>query len=50
MLRRGTVSTLQLLAATAFGPLCASAQDAVPAVQSINIYGSSVFDSPPLSR
>jgi hypothetical protein len=45
MLRRGTVSTLGLLAATALASLGASAQDAVPAVQSIDIYGSSVLDS-----
>jgi hypothetical protein len=45
MLRRGTVSTLGLLAATVFGSFCASAQDGAPAVQSIDIYGSSVFDS-----
>jgi hypothetical protein len=42
---RGTVSTLRLLAASAIGSLCASAQDAVPPVRSIDIYGSSVVDS-----
>ena len=41
---RGTVSTLRLLAATAFAQLCASAQPAAPPVRSIDIYGSSVFD------
>jgi hypothetical protein len=45
MPRSGTVSTLRLLAATAFGPLCAVAQGPAPAVRSIEIYGSSVFDS-----
>jgi len=45
MRRSGTVSMLRVLAATGFAPLCASAQGAVPAVQSIDIYGSSVFDS-----
>ena len=44
MRKRGTVSTLQLLAATAFAQLCASAQPAAPPVRSIDIYGSSVFD------
>lgn len=45
MRKRGTVSTLRLLAATALGPAFASAQDAAPSVQSIDIYGSSVLDS-----
>jgi hypothetical protein len=45
MRRRGTVSTLRAFAATALVSLGASAQDAVPAVQSIDIYGSSVLDS-----
>jgi len=45
MLRRGTVSMLRLLAATALASLGASAQNAAPAVTSIDIYGSSVFDS-----
>ena len=45
MFRRGTVSTLRLLAATAFAPLFASAQSGVPPIRSIDIYGSSFFDS-----
>jgi len=45
MRRRGTVSTLRALAATALASLGVSAQDAVPAVRSIDIYGSSVLDS-----
>jgi hypothetical protein len=45
MRKRGTVSTLRLLAATAFAPLLASAQSGAPLVRSIDIYGSSVFDS-----
>jgi len=45
MLRRGTVSTLRLLAATAVAPLCALAQDPAPPLESIDIYGSSVLDS-----
>jgi hypothetical protein len=45
MRRRGTVSTLRALAATALVSLGASAQNAVPAVRSIDIYGSSMFDS-----
>jgi hypothetical protein len=45
MRRRGTVSTLRALAATALASLGASAQDAAPSVRSIDIYGSSVLDS-----
>ncbi|HEX7238448.1 MAG TPA: HEAT repeat domain-containing protein [Gammaproteobacteria bacterium] len=45
MRKRGTVSTLRLLAATAFAPLLASAQSGAPPISSIDIYGSSVFDS-----
>jgi hypothetical protein len=45
MRTRGTVSTLRAFAATALASLGAAAQDAVPAVQSIDIYGSSVLDS-----
>lgn len=45
MRRRGTVSTLRAFAATALASLGVSAQDAAPAVQSIDIYGSSVLDS-----
>ncbi len=45
MLRRGTVSMLGLLAATAFGSLGASAQETTSPVDSIDSYGSSVFDS-----
>jgi hypothetical protein len=44
MFRRGTVSALPLLAATAFATLFASAQSGAPPVRSIDIYGSSVFD------
>jgi hypothetical protein len=44
MFRRGTVSALPLLAATAFAPFFASAQSGAPPVRSIDIYGSSVFD------
>jgi hypothetical protein len=44
MRKRGTVSTLELLAATAFAQLCASAQPAAPPVRNIDVYGSSVFD------
>ena len=43
--KRGTVSTLRLIAATALAPLIVSAQGTVPPVRSIDIYGSSVFDS-----
>jgi hypothetical protein len=45
MLRRGTVSTLRLVAAIVFASLGASAQNGAPALQSIDIYGSSVLDS-----
>jgi hypothetical protein len=45
MRRRGTVSTLRAFAATALASLGASAQDAALTVRSIDIYGSSVFDS-----
>ncbi len=45
MRRRGTVSTLRVLAATALASLGASAQEATPPVESIDIYGSSVLDS-----
>src|SRR5262245_26333745 len=45
MRKRGTVSTLRLLAAIALAPLCASAQSAAPPVRSIDIYGSSALDS-----
>ena len=36
---------LRLLAATAFGSLGASAQETTPPVESIDSYGSSIFDS-----
>src|SRR5262245_3137037 len=45
MFRRGTVSAVALLAATAFVPALATAQGGVPPVRGIDIYGSSVFDS-----
>ena len=45
MRKRGTVSTLRLLAAIAFTPFCALAQSAAPPVRSIDVYGSSVIDS-----
>ena len=45
MRKRGTVSTLRLLAATAFAPSLALAQGGAPPIRSIDIYGSSVLDS-----
>jgi hypothetical protein len=45
MRKRGTVSILRVLAAIAIAPISASAQTAAPYVRSIDIYGSSVFDS-----
>ena len=45
MRKRGTVSTLRLLAAIALAPFCAFAQTAAPPVRSIDVYGSSVVDS-----
>jgi hypothetical protein len=45
MRKRGTVSTLRLLAATAFAPSVALAQSGAAPLRSIDIYGSSVLDS-----
>jgi hypothetical protein len=45
MRRRGTVSTLRAFAATVLVSFGVAAQDSVPAVQSIDIFGSSVLDS-----